>query len=142
VKLGRLLGLDPGQRRVGVAVSDAGRLIATPHSVIDKRRVDPLAVIDALCRELDIDTIVVGLPISLSGEEGAAAETARSFGDRVGEVTGRNLVYSDERFTSVQAEHVLLEAGMRRQKRRDTRDKVAAAFMLQGYLDAANTKES
>ena len=142
MKLGRLLGLDPGQRRVGVAVSDAGRLIATPHSVIDKRRVDPLAVIDALCRELDIDTIVVGLPISLSGEEGAAAETARSFGDRVGEVTGMNLVYSDERFTSVQAEHVLLEAGMRRQKRRDTRDKVAAAFMLQGYLDAANTKES
>ena len=142
MKSGRLLGLDPGQRRIGVALSDPRGVIASPHSVIDQRRHDPLVVIAELCREQEVATIVVGLPISLSGVEGLAAEAARSFGDQVAKATGRNLVYCDERFTSVQAERVLLKADVPRSKRREVRDKVAAAVMLQGYLDAENLKES
>ena len=95
-----------------------------------------MEAITRLCNEQDVATIVVGLPLSLSGEEGAAAAAARRLGDAVQSATGRNLVYWDERFTSVQAEQALLEAGMRRRRRRDTRDMIAAALMLQGYLDS------
>ena len=136
-----MLGLDPGERRVGVALSDAGGVIASPHSVIDTRSTDPVAAVVEICAEHDVQTIVVGLAVSLSGEEGAAAVAAREFGSLVSEATGGNLVYWDERFTSVQAEQALLESGMRRDKRRETRDKVAASFMLQGYLDSVNAGE-
>ena len=106
--------------------------------MIDTRSTDPVAAVVEICAEHDVQTIVVGLAVSLSGEEGAAAVAAREFGSLVSEATGGNLVYWDERFTSVQAEQALLESGMRRDKRRETRDKVAASFMLQGYLDSVN----
>ena len=78
---------------------------------------------------------MVGLPVSLSGDEGPAAGAARDFGVRVAEATGRDVVFVDERFTTVVAEGALLEAGMRRSRRREVKDKVAAAIMLQAYLD-------
>ena len=133
---GRVIGLDPGERRIGVAVSDPGRRIASPHSVIDRRVDDPGQIIRDLCDDLGADTIVIGLPVSLSGHEGPAAQRARRFGEEVVRPLGRNLGYWDERFTSVQAEQALLESGVRRDKRRTLRDKVAAAVMLQGFLDA------
>ncbi len=101
-----------------------------------------MAVIAQLCAEEDVEIIVVGLPVSLSGVEGPSAEAARRFGAEVAEATGRNLVYWDERFTSVQAENALLEARMRRDKRRVNRDMVAAALMLQGYLDSQTSESS
>jgi putative Holliday junction resolvase len=137
-----VLGLDPGERRVGVALSDPTGVIAQPFEVLDRRRINVVRRITEICDEHDVETVVVGLPITLSGEEGVAAEAARSFGDEVSSAAGRNLVYWDERFTSVQAEEALLEAGMRREKRRDTRDMVAAAVLLQSYLDATATRES
>ena len=139
--LGRVLGLDPGERRIGVALSDPGRRIASPHAVFDRRDGDVAERLRSLCDEFEVETIVIGLPISLAGEEGKAAAAARRFGDKVVLPIGRNLVYWDERFTTVQAEQALLEAGMRRRRRRDVRDKVAAAVMLQGYLDAESEKE-
>jgi putative Holliday junction resolvase len=142
VTLSRVLGLDPGERRIGVALSDPSGLIAQPYRVLDRRRGNAIEQITQICDEEGIETIVVGLPVSLSGEEGAAAVAARKLGSEVAEATGRNLVYWDERFTSVQAEQALLESGMRREKRRDTRDMVAAALMLQGYLDGAGARES
>ncbi len=138
----RLLGIDPGERRIGIAISDRARLIAQPFQVVDRRRGDALALISQICDTEDVVSIVVGLPISLSGEEGASAAAARKFGEAVKSASGRNLVYWDERFTSVQAEQALLEAGMRRVKRRDKRDMVAAALMLQGYLDSKASEES
>lgn len=131
----RALGVDPGERRVGVAISDESGTIASPHSIIDRRRDDPVAQIVALCDEFDIGVVVVGLPVTLAGDEGAAAAAARTLGEAIAAATGRNLVYWDERFTSVQAEQALLEAGVRRRRRRELTDKVAAAMMLQGYLD-------
>ncbi len=135
----RCLGLDPGERRVGVALSDPTGTIASPHSVIDRRAVDAAAVVRSLCIEHDVECIVVGLPTSLSGTEGPAAVAARAFGALVAEATGLPTEYQDERFTTVTAEAALLEGGLSRAKRRDVRDKVAAAVILQTYLDRKDT---
>ena len=133
--LTRYLGIDPGERRIGVALSDPLGIIAQPHVVLDRRRRSVLDEIRAICAEYAVETIVIGLPTSLSGVEGSAAERARLLGDEVSEATGCEIVFFDERFTTVQAEAALLEGGMKRRRRRETIDKIAAAVMLQGYLD-------
>jgi len=92
-----------------------------------------------MCVEYEVARVVVGLPVSLSGVEGAAAEKARSLAAQVEEATGCEIVFFDERFTTVQAEAALLEGGVRRRRRRETVDKVAAAVMLQGYLDSSGS---
>jgi len=97
---------------------------------------DPGEAIAELCRELGVTTIVVGLPVALDGREGPSAMAARAFGEVVAEATGITVEYHDERFTSVTAEEALISGGMRRKKRKEKRDQVAAAVMLQGYLDA------
>ena len=135
MKLERVLGLDPGERRIGVALSDPLGIIAQPHIVLDQRKTDAVAAIRDICTEYEVKTVVVGLPVSLSGVEGTAAEKARVLGERVAAATGCEIVFFDERFTTVQAEAALIEGGVRRNKRRATIDKVAAAVMLQGYLD-------
>ena len=132
---GRIIGLDPGERRIGVAIADPTGTIASPDRYIDRRAVDPGAEIAALCRELDVCVIVVGLPISLDGREGPSAIAAREFGAMVHEVTQVDVEYHDERFTSVTADQALISGGVRRKKRKEKRDQVAAAVMLQGYLD-------
>lgn len=117
-------------------------MIAQPLVVLDRRQVDVLAEIRSICSDCEVAKIVIGLPLSLSGEEGDAAHKARLFGDQVGEATNCEVVFIDERFTTVQAESALLEGGMRRRKRRETIDKVAAAVMLQGYLDRESNDDS
>jgi putative Holliday junction resolvase len=134
--LARVLGLDPGERRIGVALSDPLGIIAQPHVVLDRRAESAVGRIKGICEEYKIATVVVGLPVSLSGEEGVAAGKARDLGAQVEEATGCEIVFFDERFTTVQAESALLEGGVRRSKRRETVDKVAAAVILQGYLDS------
>ena len=138
---GRILGLDPGERRIGVALSDPLGIIAQPHSVIDLRSQDLAEELKHIVAEEDVITIVIGLPVSLDGTERAAAERARAFGAEVAAATGLEPVFADERFTTAVAEAALLEAGVRRSDRRDTRDKVAAAVMLQGYLDQIGRRQ-
>lgn len=132
--MGRLLGLDYGTRRVGVAISDSSRLIASPYAVVDAAEVLP--ALDEILAAEDIDAIIVGLPVALSGEEGASAAAARSFGERVADHSGLEVVFVDERFTTKLAEDALIAGGVRRKKRRDIRDKMAATVMLQGHLDS------
>ncbi len=131
----RILGLDPGERRVGVALSDPTGTIASPHSVIDRRSVELADAVRMLCEENDVQRIVIGLPTGLSGVEGPSAKAARAMGNAVADATDLPVEYQDERFTTVTAEAALLEGGVRRSKRRDVRDKVAAAVILQTYLD-------
>jgi putative Holliday junction resolvase len=131
----RVLGLDFGERRIGVALSDVSGLIASPHSVIDRRENDLDTTLRSLCRRNGVERIVVGLPVSHDGGEHDMAAAAREFGAHVAAVTGCEVVFADERFTTIVAERALLESGMRRQKRRGRRDMVAAAVMLQSYLD-------
>lgn len=132
---GRVLGLDPGERRIGVALSDPTGTIASPYAVIDRRSDDVTETLRRICAEMDVVRIVVGLPVSLSGQEGPSAAGARALASLAAEHTGLPVDLHDERFTTVTAEEALLEGGVRREQRREKRDKVAAAVMLQGYLD-------
>ncbi|MCU0280922.1 MAG: Holliday junction resolvase RuvX [Acidimicrobiia bacterium] len=132
---GRVLALDPGTRRVGVAVSDPLGITAQPHSVLDAEDPDLMGQIARLGADLGVERIVVGLPVSLNGTEGPAAATARTFAAAVAGATGLPVDLADERFTSVSAERVLVEAGLSGRRRRAVRDRVAAAVLLQSYLD-------
>jgi len=119
-----------------VAVADRAGITAQPHSVIDRTRDDPGRVIANLVVELEIGLLVIGLPVHLSGEEGASARAVRAFGADLAETTGLPVAFYNEQFSSVVAERALLEGDVKRTRRRDVRDKVAAAIILQGYLDA------
>ena len=133
--LGRVMAFDPGSKRIGVAVSDPLRIVASPLMVIDAA--DPWEEIEALLEEYAPTDIVVGLPVSLSGAEGPAAERARSFGEELERRTGRSIHWVDERYTTRKAEEALIEGGVRRRQRKGTVDKVAAAVILQHYLSSS-----
>jgi putative holliday junction resolvase len=133
----RILGLDFGMRRVGIAMSDPGRTMAFPVEVYEARGPE----LDAgfyreLVRENEIERIVVGLPLHTSGREGELALRARNFGQWLASVTGRPVVYHDERYSTFEAEQSLLDAGLSSKKRKARRDKLAAQIMLQSYLEA------
>lgn len=132
--MGRVLALDAGTVRIGVALSDPLRLTAQPHSFLDASG-DVEDRVAALVTEMDVDTIVVGLPLSLDGGEGPSADLARQLADRIAARVDVRVELYDERFSSVTAERVMLQAGARRAERRQARDKVAAAVFLQAYLD-------
>jgi putative Holliday junction resolvase len=133
----RILGLDYGTRRVGAALSDPGRTIAFPLEVYALRGPEPDARhYQEVVRENEIERIVVGLPLHTSGREGRLAVLTRTFGDWLTTVTERPVVYFDERYTTVEAEQRLVEAGLKRRKRNALRDQLAAQILLQGYLDA------
>ena len=131
----RILGLDYGTRRIGVAVSDPLGLTAGPLEVLDATAGDLDDRLRNLAVDLGVELIVVGLPVGLDGREGPAALDARRFADRVAAATGLPVEVYDERFSTVTAERVLLEAGLRRERRKQARDRVAAAVFLQAYLD-------
>lgn len=131
--MSRVLGVDYGTKRVGLALSDALRITASPHSTVV--RVDVVAQVMNLVKEMDVGTIVVGLPTGLSGDEGMSAVEARKLADELGSATGIEVVLLDERYTSRMAESSLLQSGMKRRERREKVDQVAAALILQDYLD-------
>ncbi len=133
--MGRVLALDSGTVRIGVAVSDPLRITAQPHSVLDADSPDLMTDIAHLVESLDVERIVVGLPVSLDGTEGASALLARDLAGRITEAIGVEVSLIDERFSTVIAERVMIQAGARRSKRRATQDRVAAAVFLQAYLD-------
>ena len=134
--MARVLALDPGRRRVGVAVSDPLGHTAQPLAVLVPDGEDALlAQLDELCRELEVEVIVVGLPLNLDGSAGPEAERARRLARRLRERLGRTVVEWDERLSTAAAERLLLDADLSRARRRHLRDKVAAAVILQAYLD-------
>lgn len=133
----RLLGLDVGSRRIGVAFSDPEQMLATGHGFIDRRRTEPFGAIATLAREREVALAVVGLPLNADGSEGPAAERVRAFGAELERRTGLKVAYHDERYTSVTAEETLAEGGVTWQRRKELVDKLAAQLLLQGFLDAA-----
>ena len=139
--MGALVGLDVGDRRIGVAVSDVGRHIASPHSVIERIGWGPdIRRIRAVMEERDADYAVMGLPLNMDGSEGFQAEKIRVFARQV-EAAGIRVCFQDERLSTVTAEDALIEGGMRREKRKQTVDKIAAAVILQAYLDSGAAEE-
>jgi putative holliday junction resolvase len=132
--MSRYLGVDYGTRRVGLAISDGLGLTARPLEVVARRDLE--AELRKIVDEYRVDGIVVGLPTGLRGDEGESAEGARELGKEIERILGVPVHYVDERFTSRMAESTLLESGMRRRERRETVDKVAAAIILQTFLDS------
>lgn len=133
---GRILALDVGDRRIGIALSDSLRMIATPHSVYTRVGYAPdVKHILALCEKTEADLIVCGLPRNMDGSEGFQAEKVRAFAQQL-ERAGLSVVFQDERLSTVSAHQALIAGGMHREERKGTVDKVAAAVILQAYLDA------
>ena len=134
---GRVLGLDYGTKRCGVAVSDGLGMIANPLEVIPMEpRKELLEKLKKIAEERQVVKIVVGLPYNMDGTEGEPAKNAREFGEQVAEFLGIPVEFWDERLSSWQAERALEDANLTMKKRKKRVDKVAAQFILQSYLDA------
>jgi putative Holliday junction resolvase len=133
----RLLGVDFGTVRVGLSVSDAERRIASPlETYTRKNRERDAAHLREVVEREEIGEIVVGLPVHLAGHEGTKAAEARTFGGWLAQATGLPVIFWDERFSTVEAEHALWDAGLTHKGRKARRDRVAAQILLQAYLDA------
>jgi putative Holliday junction resolvase len=133
----RTLGLDYGERRVGVAISDPTGAFAQPLETIATPRgdADALARVAELVKTREVVQIVLGLPLHMSGRAGPEAERVRAFGARVAALTGVPVDYVDERWSSREAERVLDEVGMSRKKQRGRVDPIAASLVLRTWLE-------
>lgn len=133
----RFLGLDVGNRRIGVAVSDELGLTAQPVLTLERRRSrrEDLRSLARLARRFDVAGIVVGNPLHLEGGESRQAAKTQAFAAELGELTGLPIHLRDERLTSHEAHQLLYEAGHARQEHRRVVDQVAASIILQGFLD-------
>jgi putative Holliday junction resolvase len=136
---GRFLGLDVGRRRIGVAVSDPLGMLASPHGVIAVGPDEGLCEVCALVEQLEIARIVVGLPLTLAGDEAEEAQHVQAWVEQLRQRVEVPIDLWDERLSTVAAERALLEGGMRREKRKQRRDAVAAALILRSYLEAQGT---
>ena len=141
----RILGLDFGSKTVGVEVSDGLLLTAQGVETIERKDENKLrktcARIEELIAEYEITEIVLGLPKNMNNTEGERVEKTKAFGEMLERRTGLPVHYWDERLTTVAAEQILMESGVRRENRKAVIDKVAAGLILQGYLDCLKTKE-
>lgn len=133
---GRILALDVGDRRIGIALSDETQWIATPHSVYTRVGYGPdVKHIQRVYTENAAVLVVCGLPRNMDGSIGFQAEKVAAFAEKLKEA-GLPVVFQDERLSTVSAHQALIEGGMRRDSRKETVDKVAAAVILQSFLDS------
>jgi putative Holliday junction resolvase len=135
------MGLDVGTKRIGIAISDPMGWTAQGHSVLTRGKLnDDLKHLASLCTEYEIEKIVVGFPRNMNGTVGPKGEEIMEFGRVLGEYIQIPLDYWDERLSTVEAERVLLEGNVSRQKRKSVIDKMAAMNILQGYLERLANK--
>ncbi len=132
--------MDFGSKTVGVAVSDENEFLASGVETIRREREDKLrktyARIEALIVELGVEKIVLGLPLTLDGEEGVRVQKTRDFGENLQRRTGLDIEYQDERLTTVEAYNLMSESGVKKDKQLQMVDEVAATIILQDYLDS------
>ena len=139
----RILGIDYGEKRVGVAVSDPLGIIALPLRVLEVRSdADALAAIESVCAETETEKIVVGFPLNMNGTVGESARKAQAFAEELAKRVSLPVDMWDERLSTAMADRVMIEGGAGRGKRRLTRDKLAAQVILQGYLDSGNEEQN
>jgi putative Holliday junction resolvase len=133
----RILGLDVGTKRIGVALSDELGWTAQPLETFVRRSLEvDLQHIRTLVSDYEVAEIVVGLPLDLRGRAGPAAQGVKQFVEAIRTVVGIPVVEWDERFTTRAAQQVLVESGLRRRKRKKLVDRIAASILLQSYLEA------
>ncbi|MFW5947486.1 MAG: Holliday junction resolvase RuvX [Gemmatimonadota bacterium] len=137
--MSRILGIDYGERRVGLAVSDETATIASPLPTLTRRKGKrpPVAPVARIAEEHDVTEIVIGLPLDLEGEETEWTREVRDYGRKLGERTGCPVTFRDERMTSVRAERAVRSLGLRREQReqKERVDAAAAVLILQAFLD-------
>jgi putative Holliday junction resolvase len=137
----RVLGIDYGDKRIGFALSDQLRIIASPLEVYYRKSLrQDLDYIKKLIQSNQVDTVVIGLPINMDGTLGERALKTQEFGEMLKSVIDIPIVYVDERWTSKESERILIESNIRREKRKVLVDKVAAQNILQRYLDMPKNK--
>lgn len=136
----RIMGLDYGTKTVGVAVSDPLGITAQAVETIERRAENKLrqtlARIETLAKEYEVEKFVLGLPKHMNNDIGERAEKSMEFGEMLRRRTGIEVIMWDERLTTVSAERTLIEAGVRRENRKQFIDQIAAVFILQSYLDS------
>jgi putative Holliday junction resolvase len=135
--MGKKIGLDVGDVRIGIAVSDMLGMIANARESYTRKGLEKdLRYFTDLAKAENADAFVLGLPKNMDGTEGERVEVTRDFGDKLHEFSGLPVVYMDERLSTVAAERMLIQADVRREKRKKVIDKVAACIILQNYLDS------
>ena len=134
--MSRLLGLDHGKKRIGVAIADSETGMAFARRAIQRRNLDhDLALVRELCTTEGVERVVIGLPLHMDGLEGPQAAEARAFGERLSTL-GLEVVYEDERLSTWEAAQRLADAGRQPERRSGELDSAAARLILQQYLDA------
>lgn len=140
----RIMGLDYGSKTVGVAISDPLCITAQGIETIQRKEENKLrktlARIEELAKEYEVDRIVLGFPKNMNNTIGDRAEKSLEFKEMLERRTGLSVIMWDERLTTVEAERTLMESNVRRENRKKYVDKIAAVFILQGYLDSLNMK--
>ena len=137
---GRVLALDVGKRRIGLALSDPLGITAQGLETLERTRVrDDVTRLAEMVSAREVRLILVGKPLHMSGNEGRQTEYVREFGDRLGAATGIPVEYWDERLTSVEANRVLRSSGIGIEKRARAVDRLAAVILLESYLDSRQT---
>lgn len=138
----KIIALDIGTVRIGIATSDIMEIIASAYEVYRRKNLsEDVKYIASLVSKLDAGEIVIGLPLKLDGSEGQSVDMAREFGEKLSELVSVPIVYQDERLSTVSAERILIESGVRREKRKDKIDSIAATIILQTYLDKKSFKK-
>lgn len=137
----RVLALDIGERRVGVAASDASGRVATPVKVLEAKALSDGVTLRRLVEDYEVDLVLVGLPLSLDGTEGPQARRVRAQAARLAPQLGVPVDFADERLSSTQAARAMQEAGMSERDRRGKLDAVAASLFLQAWLDSRREED-
>lgn len=133
----RILGIDYGDARIGLALSDESETLASPlGTYLSQSMRKDIDYIAALAKDKGAGLIVLGLPVNMDGSMGERANKTKSFGNVLERVSGLEVIYKDERLTTVSAERTLIECNMRREKRKQVIDTLSAQIILQSYLDA------
>ncbi|MCF0148363.1 MAG: Holliday junction resolvase RuvX [Clostridium sp.] len=137
----RILGLDIGSKTIGVAVSDPLGWTAQGITTIRRtKKENDLEEVEKICKEYSVETIVIGLPKNMNGSIGESGERVLEFSNQIKEYTGLKVEMWDERLTTVAAHKAMIEADLSRNKRKKIVDKIAAIYILQGYLDRLSMK--
>lgn len=133
----RFLGLDLGKKTIGVAISDPMKIFANGLVTIKRTNIkEDIDKLKKIIKEENIDKIIVGMPYNMDGSKGPQAQRVMSFVDLLKKEIDNEIIYEDERLTTLEAEEVLIKQKVRRENRKEHIDKIAACFILQSYLDA------
>ncbi|MBQ2717530.1 MAG: Holliday junction resolvase RuvX [Clostridia bacterium] len=137
--MGRIIAFDIGNKRIGVAISDPFNSMALPLETYWRKNFEKdLNYLANLAKEKGADTIVCGLPLNFDGSKSEQTALTESFVEELKKRTDIPIVFQDERFTTMEARRVLIEADMRREKRKDVIDKIAASYILEDYMRKIN----